>query len=148
MGTWHGNNEFASNAKGNTAVTLASVALGLGALGGFNGNGWLGGGLFGGGNQTAFLAAQAAQASNAAKDAQIAKLESERYADRNTLDLYKYVDGKFEQITNQLAALTFQTNANTTTLGQITKIGVPNTALIPGVPAVTITNTPTTSTAT
>lgn len=122
---------------------VAGTGLGLGIAGTAlallqNGNGL--GGLFGNNNAT-LLATNAL----AEKDAKIARLESQQYADRNTIELYKYVDAQFSAITNTLATLTCQVNRNTAVLGEITKIGVPNTALVPGVPAVTITNTPTTA---
>jgi hypothetical protein len=63
-------NEYASKAQGNTAVTLASVLGGIGTLGTLQ-NGGLGG-ILGGGNTAKELAA---------KDAEIATLRAEKYSD-------------------------------------------------------------------
>ncbi len=140
MGIYHDEHrDYASKGVAGTGLGLgiAGTALALLNNGGWGGLGGILGG-WGGGAQGAAIAANSAYI--AQKDAEIAQLKSEKYADRNTLDLFRYVDGKFAAVENQLATLTCQVNRNSATLGEITKIGVPNTVLIPGVPAVTITH--------
>lgn len=78
----HCDNGYASNAKANTAVTLASVLGGIGTLNAVGGGGILGN-LFGGG-QTVALQQQVMQLT-----ADKAKLESEKYTDYQVSELFK-----------------------------------------------------------
>ena len=106
--------EYASNAKGNLGVTLGSIGLGLGALNGGTGNGILGN-LFGNGCNNGVPVNRyemELNMGNAAKDSEIALLKSNIYQDQKTLELYRYVDGKFEAINAALAAQGVQ-NART-----------------------------------
>lgn len=138
------NKEYAS--KG-----VAGAGLGLGIAGtalALLGNGFGGfGGLFGNGQAAAAMAAGGAGlAVMSQKDAEIAQLKSERYADRNTIDLYRYVDAQFETVKSRLATLECQVNAHTAMLGAITTVRIPNSVLCPGVPPVEVIH-PTTPTA-
>lgn len=99
-------------------VTYNSVAgsAGLAAFLGLNagnllGNG-CGGGLFGGGWNRGASCAEipvtryeaAMQHEIAAKDSRIALLEANTYNDQKTLELYRYIDGKLNEINANLAA--------------------------------------------
>lgn len=99
-------------------VTYNSVAgsAGLAAFLGLNagnlfGNGY-GGGLFGGGWNRGASCAEipvtryeaAMQHEIAAKDSRIALLEANTYQDQKTLELYRYIDGKLNEINANLAA--------------------------------------------
>jgi hypothetical protein len=98
-----------------------------------------------------------------AQESRISKLESEIalrdaniYNDQKLLELYKYVDGKFETVNATLATQAVYNATQTATIncmqGQIaqlmglTKLVVPNTSVCPGWGNVTITpsTTPTT----
>ena len=82
-----------------------------------------------------------------AKDAEIAKYKSEKYADGVGIELYKYIDGELKDIratqnakwtdqaainanVNQgLTALSGQVAAVANTVGQITKVAVPQSSV-------------------
>ena len=96
-------------------VTLNTV---LGAIGSYgtlagnsgNGNGSIFGNLFGG-NRNCSCAdtpvtryEMAMEQALAAKDSKIALLEANTYNDQKTLELYRYIDGKFNDINATLAA--------------------------------------------
>lgn len=97
-------------------VTYGTVAgsLGIASFLGLNANNLLGGGLFGGnrnGNGGCSAADMpvtryelAMQQEIAAKDSKIALLEANTYQDSKTLELYKYIDGKLNDINANLAA--------------------------------------------
>lgn len=97
-------------------VTYNSVAgsLGIASFLGLNaGNilGGCGGGLFGNRNGCTSPAdmpvtryEMAMQQEIASKDSKIALLEANTYQDQKSLELYKYVDGKFSEINANLAA--------------------------------------------
>lgn len=98
-------NKYASNAKGNTGVTLGAVALGTALLGG---NGILGN-LFG--NNCGCGCGDNAMVNRyeANMNAKIAELETEVklrdsniYTDNKILALYQYVDGKIQGIEGQI----------------------------------------------
>lgn len=83
----------------------------------------------------------------AQKDAQISRLESERYADSVGLGLYKYIDGELKSIreqsnikwteqavvnanlSNGLTALSGQAASTAQLVAQITKTAVPSSAI-------------------
>ena len=126
--------EYASNAKGNTAVTLGSVALGLAGLNSLNGNGCGNGGILGGllggckcnnGNNDvmAALALSAALKDSggtssplvnryeAGLQSRIAELETEVklrdaniYTDGKLNALRDYVDAKFAAVNDKICA--------------------------------------------
>lgn len=82
-----------------------------------------------------------------AKDAEIAKLNSEKYSDKVGIELYKYIDGELKDIratqnakwTDQavinatmnqgLTALSGQVTAVANTVNQITKVAVPQSSI-------------------
>lgn len=155
--------EYASKAQGNTATTLGAIgtALGVmnihGGLGGLFGNG---AGFYGNGGMYAATNTAAALAINSEKDAKIARLEAEKYADKNTVEVYnalakadKEINIKVddlkgrvlaietaaplrEQILNQkIDGVAFAANAGIRalqeTVGSITKLIVPKSAVCP-----------------
>lgn len=114
----HDGHKYASRGQGNAGVALGSVGTALGGLSLLGGLGGLGG-LLGGprGNwngcgddhlvdRYALEQAQELQA----KDLEIARLNTEVklrdstiYTDGKTLELYKYVDGRFREFENAIA---------------------------------------------
>lgn len=105
-----------SQGQVNLNTVLGAVGT-YGALGGFNGcGGGILGNLFGGGNGlnrgsgcscadalvTRYEMALVQE--NNAKDNKIALLEANIYNDQKSLELYRYVDGKFSEIQSALAA--------------------------------------------
>lgn len=99
--------------KGATDYAVVGGSLGIASFLGLNaGNilGGCGGGLFGNRNgcspadQAVTRYEMAMQHEIAAKDSRIALLEANTYQDQKTLELYKYVDGKFNSINEVLAA--------------------------------------------
>lgn len=150
---------------GLAGVITGGIAL-LNTLGG---NGGLIGGLVGGNQQTA-LSALIAQ-----KDAEIAQLKGEKYADKVGIEVHAYAErrlnaviDKLEGIDKRVAALEVAAplreklvdqqiacccNASNAaiaalqaTVAQITKLVVPNEAVCPGWGKVTVTPATTTST--
>ena len=147
---------------------VAGAGLGLGiagtALGLLNGNGGLLGGLFNGNGGNCgcnpcntgcsdnmpinrYELAQEQKISEL--QAAIALRDANTYNDQKMLELYKYVDGKFEGVNatiNQQAVYNATNNATLNCMsGQIaqlfslTKLVVPNTAVCPGWGTVTVT---------
>lgn len=137
------NTDYASKGVAGTGLGLGIAGTALALLG--NGFGGLGG-LFGGGQAAAMAAGGAGLAALSQKDAEIAQLKSERYADKNTIELYRYIDGQLEGIKSSIATLNCQVNAHTAMLGAITTVRIPNSVLCPGVPPVEVIH-PTTTTA-
>lgn len=139
---------------------IAGTALGLMA-GGLNGTGLLGV------NGRAACACSEDHHVNryeAAQAARIAELETEVklrdsniYTDSKILDLYKYVDGKFERVERELCDQKVYNATNTATISCIsnqvaqlmalTKLVIPNTSVCPGWGGVTVApaTTPTTT---
>lgn len=151
-------NKYASNAKGNTAVTLGAVGLGAALL-----NGGLLGNVLGGGNcgcsEDHYI-----NRYEATQSARIAELETEvklrdanTYTDSKILALYQYVDGKVSGIESQICQQNVYNATNTAAIncisGQIaqlmglTKLVIPNTSVCPGWGDVTVSpaTTPTTA---
>ena len=104
--------------KGATDYAVVGGSLGIASFLGLNagnilGNG-CGGGLFGGGwnrnggcspaDMPVTRYEMAMQQEIASKDSKIALLEANTYQDQKSLELYKYVDGKFNAINEVLAA--------------------------------------------
>ena len=147
--------EFAS--KG-----VAGAGLGLGIAGtalGLLNNGNLGG-IFSGNNCESQHYVNRYEAGQAAR---IAELETEvklrdanTYTDSKILDLYRYVDGKFNIVEAQISQQNVYNATNTAALncmqGQIaqlmglTKLVVPNSSVCPGWGDVTVSVTPATTT--
>lgn len=94
------------------------------------------------------------------KDMEIAYLKGRDEAKSDSLELYKYVDGRFNVIEREqadqrvlnattgaaLSCLTGQVNGMQALLNSITKTVVPNSAICPGWGNVTVAVTPTTTT--
>lgn len=163
-------NETSSNSgfgTGLAGVITGGIAL-LNTLG--NGNGTLFGGILGGGNQQTALSAMIAQ-----KDAEIAQLKGEKYADKVGIEVHAYAEQrmnaaleKINAIDQRLAALEVAAplreklvdqqiacccNASNAaiaalqaTVAQITKLVVPNSVVGPGWGNVTVTPATTTTT--
>ena len=101
--------------KGATDYAVVGGSLGIASFLGLNagnilGNG-CGGGLFGNRNGCMSPAdmpvtryEMAMQNELAAKDSKIALLEANTYQDQKSLELYRYIDGKFNEINASLAA--------------------------------------------
>lgn len=143
--------EYASNGKGNLAVTLGAIGTGLSVL-----NGGLGnlGGIFG--NPAAASGDNApVNRYEAQMQAQIAALETEvKLRDANAFtmgemnNLRNYVDGKIERIERELCDQRVYNATNTAALsciqGQVaqlmslTKFVIPNTSICPGWGNVTV----------
>lgn len=89
-------NKYASRGIGGTALGLAIGALGVEAFrGGFNG-------ILGGGNVCSENMPVSREVAN--KDMEIAYLRGRDAAKTDSLELYKYVDGRFSGIEAQIAA--------------------------------------------
>ena len=102
-----------SQGQVNLNTVLGAVGA-YGAVGGFNGcGGGLLGNLFGGWNRNGNCNCadvpvtryeMAMEQAIAAKDSEIALLKSNTYQDQKSLELYRYIDGKFSEIQANLAA--------------------------------------------
>lgn len=99
--------------KGATDYAVVGGSLGIASFLGLNANnilGGCGGGLFGNRNgcspadMPVTRYEMAMQQEIASKDSKIALLEANTYNDAKSLELYKYVDGKFNSINEALAA--------------------------------------------
>lgn len=93
--------DYASKGVAGSGLGLGIAGTALGLLNANNGNGLLGG-LFGGGNQAAQMAGAAGLGVLAEKDAEIARLKAEKYADLNGIEVYKQLRS---EITSQRDAL-------------------------------------------
>lgn len=145
--------EYSSNAKGNLAVTLGSIATGLGVLNSNNGNGILGG-ILGNGNcgcsedHCVNRYELAMQNEIASKDSKIALLESNIYVDSKIADVYERLNNKIAVVEGQIAQQGIYNATNTATINcisnqimqlqSLTKLVVPNTSVCPGWGNVTI----------
>lgn len=124
-------NTYASKGVGGTALGLAIGALGSELLGGTFGN------ILGGNanncamsrNETALLV------ENSTLKADKKLLESNIYTDQKTLELYRYVDGKFAAIEGQIAQQAVYNATNTATLncisGQVAQLMALTKTIIP-----------------
>ena len=99
--------------KGATDFAVVGGSLGIASFLGLNANnilGGCGGGLFGNRNgcspadMPVTRYEMAMQHEIAAKDSEIALLKSNTYQDQKNLELYRYIDGKFNEIQANLAA--------------------------------------------
>jgi hypothetical protein len=96
-------NHYASNGKGNLGVTLGAIGTGLGVLGGSN---LLGGVLGGSGGCSEdhwvnrYELSMQKELTN--RDMEIAYLRSRDAAKTDSLELYRYIDGKIAGIESQL----------------------------------------------
>ena len=135
--------EFASNGKGNAALTTGIIGTSIGGLLAL-GNGRLGGlGRTGCCNEDHFVNRYEMQ-----KDQEIARLETENallrsntYADQKNIELYKYVDGRFREFEQALAQQAVYNATNTSTIAclqnqvaclqALTKVVIPGTNICP-----------------
>lgn len=138
--------EYASKGVAGAGLGLGIAGTALGLLNGGCGRGILG---FGGCNCMNGAAEAVGLSALAEKDAEIARLRSEKYTDNKVLDLYKYQVGQDEKLMNELC-LTRQRLAVLETqmaaFNTLTVTRIPNSVLCPGVPAVEVVH-PTTATA-
>lgn len=152
--------EYSSNAKGNLAVTLGSIATGLGVLNSNNGNGILGG-LFGNGNcgcsedhcVNRYEASQNAKISEL--QTALALRDANTYVDGKIADVYERLNNKIAVVEGQIAQQGIYNATNTATINcisnqimqlqSLTKLVVPNTSVCPGWGNVTITPATTTT---
>ena len=95
-------NHYASNGKGNLAVTLGAIGTGLGLLSGNGGLNVLGGN--GGCSEDHYVNRYelAMQNELASKDSKIALLESNIYVDSKIADVYERLNGKIGGIEAQM----------------------------------------------
>lgn len=143
--------EYASNAKANTGVALGSVALGLQAL-----TGWGNGGILGCNSAARTAGALAEGQLCAGLMAEVGQLRAEKYADRNTSDVYVALNQRDNRIEDKISTIEKWQAAEMAaaplreqllrqrielleyTVRHITNVGVPNSVLMPGVPAVQV----------
>ena len=148
--------EYASKGVAGSGLGLGIAGTALGLLNGGL-NGILGGGNCGCSENHMINRYELAQESRISKlESEIALRDANIYNDQKMLELYKYVDGKFETVNATLATQAVYNATQTATIncmqGQIaqlmglTKLVVPNTSVCPGWGSVTITpsTTPTT----
>ena len=98
--------EYASNSKGNAALTtgiIGTAGVGLGLL-----NNLMGGGVMGRSCSSADTPVtryeMGLEQQLSAEKSKTALLESNIYNDQKSLELYKYIDGKLEGINSRLCA--------------------------------------------
>ena len=102
--------EYASNAKGNVGVALGSVGTGLGVLGSVILGGLFNPRMYGmngcGCNEDHFVNRYEAQKNSEIATLQMenALLKSDKYTDEKSIELYKYVDGRFREFEQAFAA--------------------------------------------
>ena len=142
---------YASDAKGNTGVTLGAIGTGLGILNGMGG----GLGLFGGGMaRTAGALAEGQYCSSL--QAEVGQLRAEKYADKNTAEVYAALKADTNRLADKIGTIEKWQAAEMAAaplreqlirqrleyveraVGAITVIRVPNSILSPGVPPVEI----------
>lgn len=148
-------NNYASKGTAGTALGLSIGALGAELLGGTFGN------ILGGGNRVVcsedhFVSRYELdmQKELTNKDMEIAYLKGRDAAKSDSLELYRYIDGKFAVVERELADQRTYNAVNTTMLNcvkgdvaelmALTKRVIPNGNVCPGWGDVTVTVTPTT----
>lgn len=140
--------EFASNGKGNAALTTGIIGTSIGGLLAL-GSGLLnGGGIamrngYGCCNEDHFVNRYEAQ-----KNAEIATLQmensilkSDKYTDEKSIELYKYVDGRFREFEQAIAQQAVYNATNTSTIAclqnqvaclqSLTKVVIPTASICP-----------------
>ena len=134
--------EYASKGVAGSGLGLGIAGTALGLLNGGL-NGILGGGNCGCSENHMINRYELAQESRISKlESEIALRDANIYNDQKMLELYKYVDGKFEAVNATLATQAVYNATQTATIncmqGQIaqlmglTKLVVPNTSVCPG----------------
>lgn len=151
------------NKYGSKGATGAALGLGIAgtALGIMNG-GLNGVGLFNNGRNVVCSDDHYVNRYEASQSARIAELETEVklrdsniYTDSKILELYKYVDGKFGMVENELCNQRVYNATNNSAincmqsqiaqLASLTKLVVPNSSICPGWGDVTVSVTPATT---
>ena len=140
--------EYASNAKGNAALTTGIIGTSLGAIGsGVLGNGGALGGFFGGygngDNATVNRYEMNLVRENDQLRTQVSLRDANIYTDQKLLELYAYVNGKLEGVNAQLCqqnVVNAQITANIScmqqminTLSALTKTVIPVSSICPEV---------------
>lgn len=140
--------EFASNGKGNAALTTGIIGTSIGGLlalgsGLLNGGGFAIRNGYGCCNEDHFVNRYEAQ-----KNAEIATLQmensilkSDKYTDEKSIELYKYVDGRFREFEQAIAQQAVYNATNTSTIAclqnqvaclqSLTKVVIPATSVCP-----------------
>lgn len=145
---------YASDAKGNTAVALGATALGGTVLN------WLTGGCGPMGNGMARTAGAMAEAQYCSSlQAEVGQLRAEKYADKNTADVYAALKADTNRLADKIGNIEKWQAAEMAAaplrealikqrleyveraVGAITVIRVPNGILTPGVPPVEVVHT-------
>ena len=147
--------EYASNSKGNTGVTLGAIGTGLSILNGLGAGGIFGGwGCGAGAMRTAGALAEGQLC--AGLMAENGSLRAEKYADKNTADVFVALNAQNNTLRDKISNIEKWQAAEIAaaplreqllrqrlelveyTLRRITTVGVPNGALVPGVPPVAV----------
>lgn len=140
--------EFASNGKGNAALTTGIIGTSIGGLlalgsGLLNGSGFAIRNGYGCCNEDHFVNRYEAQ-----KNAEIATLQmensilkSDKYTDEKSIELYKYVDGRFREFEQAIAQQAVYNATNTSTIAclqnqvaclqSLTKVVIPTASICP-----------------
>ena len=140
--------EFASNGKGNAALTTGIIRTSIGGLlalgsGLLNGGGFAMRNGYGCCNEDHFVNRYEAQ-----KNADIATLQmensilkSDKYTDEKSIELYKYVDGRFREFEQAIAQQAVYNATNTSTIAclqnqiaclqSLTKVVIPTASICP-----------------
>ena len=150
--------EYSSRGVGNAGLTTGIIGTALGVA-----NSGLLPGLFGGGNcgchenQPVNRYELAQEQKIATLESQIALRDANAYNDQKILELYKYVDGKFDGVNAAICQQNVYNATNTAAISciqnniaqlySLTKLAIPNTSICPGWGTVTVTpaTTPTTT---
>ena len=135
--------EFASNGKGNAALTTGIIGTSIGGLLAL-GNGLLGGlGRTGCCNEDHLVNRYEME-----KEKEISRLQmensilkSDKYTDEKSIELYKYVDGRFREFEQAIAQQAVYNATNTSTIAclqaqvaqlqSLTKMVIPGTNICP-----------------
>ena len=149
--------EYASKGVGGTALGLSIGALGAELLnGGLSGILNIGNGNCGGNNATVNRYELGMQNEITNRDMEIAYLRGRDAAKTDSLELYKYVDGRFSRVEHELADQRVYNATNTAAMncmsGQIAQLfslcqlKIPNSSVCPGWGDVTVSVTPASTT--
>ena len=150
-------NKYASKGVGGTALGLSIGALGAELLGGTFGN--ILGGNRNGGCDPMVSRYELSQANRIAElETEVKLRDSNIYTDNKLLEMYKYVDGRFNGIEAQICQQNVYNATNTAAIGCIngqiaqlmalTRTVIPNTNICPGWGDVTVSVTPAPTTTT
>lgn len=123
------NTSYAAKGVGNTALGLSIGAVAAELLGGNLGN------ILGNGNGGCGRTETALMVENATLKADKKLLESNIYTDQKTLELYRYIDGKFATVESQINQQAVYNATNTATLncisGQVAQLMALTKTIIP-----------------